>query len=323
MLLRPKRPSGLRAACWLWIAAAALFCAPARADVWGYIDARGVAHFAAERLDDRYEIFFREGQSFNTKDGVPVKETAVVSVVEYARPIAVPAVPSKLLAFFEISANYKAVRHLVREAASTYNLDYELLKALITTESGFDAQAISPKGAVGLMQLMPPTAARYGVRADAKSTIEKKLFDPKTNIGAGARYFRDLVNLFPGNLELALAAYNAGEGAVQRAGNRIPNYPETQNYVKTVSQLYRALKPPTVVVERREEREVQKLPTRVRLEQIGGASGRGNMVQPLGTPVGVPVLPSVRAGADAASAPALTPTAANPSPAGVTRASGE
>ncbi|RYY60766.1 MAG: lytic transglycosylase domain-containing protein, partial [Comamonadaceae bacterium] len=98
-------------------------------------------------------------------------------------------------------------------------------------------------GAIGLMQLMPATAQRYGVRADAKRTLQAKLHDPQINIAAGSRYLRDLIAMFDGSLELALAAYNAGEGAVQRAGNRIPNYRETQNYVKTVLALYAHLKP--------------------------------------------------------------------------------
>ena len=88
------------------------------------------------------------------------------------------------------------------------------------------------------MQLMPATAQRYGVRATRRPPIDKKLTDPRTNIRAGSRYLRYLIDLFPGQLELALAAYNAGEGAVQRAGNQMPNYPETKNYVKTVMQLY-------------------------------------------------------------------------------------
>jgi soluble lytic murein transglycosylase-like protein len=136
----------------------------------------------------------------------------------------------------------------MQAAAQLHNLDVELLQALIAAESGFNLTAISPKGALGLMQLMPGTAARYGVPADKKPhtgiTQQQKLFDAQTNIGAGSRYLRDLLNLFNGKLDLALAAYNAGEGAVQRAGNKIPNYPETQNYVKTVTQMYAALKPP-------------------------------------------------------------------------------
>ena len=82
--------------------------------------------------------------------------------------------------------------------------------------------------------------------ADRKTPVATKLTDPRINIRTGARYLRDLIRRFPGRLELALAAYNAGEGAVQRAGNRIPNYRETQNYVKTVMQLYGMLKPPAM-----------------------------------------------------------------------------
>ena len=175
----------------------------------------------------------------------------------------------KLLAYFDVSPSYKAVRHLLREASVTHGIDYELLQALIATESGFNAQAVSPKGAVGLMQLIAPTAERYGVKADKNSPVQKKLTDPKTNIKAGSSYLRDLIKMFPGQLELALAAYNAGEGAVQRAGNKIPNYPETQNYVKTVMQLYGHLKPPSMM----------SAGGRVRMEMMGGtAQGRNNMV---------------------------------------------
>ena len=234
----------------------------ARAEVWGYIDAKGVAHFAADRQDERYELFFRGGESFDTqKGGTP-------------RAVAVPTAAPKLIAYFEVSPSYKQVKHHLREASNTHGIDYELLQALIATESGFDASAVSPKGAVGLMQVMPSTAERYGVAADARATVGKKLADPRTNIRAGSRYLHYLINLFPGKLELALAAYNAGEGAVQRAGNRIPNYPETQNYVKTVMQLYGMLKPPAMGLPggraNRIRMEIPAIPG-------GGAVGRGNL----------------------------------------------
>ncbi len=253
----------------MWLA---LVVAPARADVWGYVDDKGVAHFATERVDERYELFFKSGENFNTADGVSAR-------IETPRAVAVPTAPPKLLAFFDVSPSYKSVKHLLREAAMQHDIDYELLQALIATESGFDASAVSPRGAVGLMQVMPATAERYGVSSDKKTPVEKKLADPRTNIRAGSRYLRDLIRRFPGQLDLALAAYNAGEGAVQRAGNKIPNYRETQNYVKTVMQLYTVLKPPATVAEIRQ-------PGRVRMELptgrvVGGAVGRGNMVPPI------------------------------------------
>jgi hypothetical protein len=218
--------------------AALLFAAllpAARAEVWGFVDDNGVAHFAPEKMDERYELFFRGGESFDTSSGVPTP-----------RAVAVPTVPHKLIAFFEISPSYKQVKHHLREASKTHGIDYELLKALIATESGFDPRAVSPKGAVGLMQIMPATAERYGVTSDKKMAVSKKLTDPRTNIKTGARYLRYLIDLFPGRLELALAAYNAGEGAVQKAGNKVPNFRETQNYVKTVMQLYAMLRPPAM-----------------------------------------------------------------------------
>lgn len=153
-----------------------------------------------------------------------------------------------------------------------------MLQALIATESGFDALAISPKGAVGLMQLMPATATRFGVSVSGATPVEKRLTDPGVNINAGSRYLRYLINLFPGQLELALAAYNAGEGAVQRAGNKIPNFKETQNYVKTVMQLYTLLKPSPMLTNRRDTQ------ARVRVQFPGGALNRGNMISS-GSPV--------------------------------------
>ena len=249
--------------------AVALMLSPvlARADVWGYVDERGVAHFANEKLDDRYEVFYKGGESFDTsKTPSPP--------VDNARPLSVPSVPARLQTFFDVSPNYKAIRHHIKDAAHTFKVDYELLQALIAAESGFDVAAVSPKGAIGLMQLMPDTARRYGVDGDKKMAIEKKLVDPKINVKTGTRYLRDLINMFPGRLDLALASYNAGEGAVQRAGNKIPNYKETQNYVKTVMQLYNGLKPPAAVI-------AERFPTRIRMEMLGGAAKRGNMLTPV------------------------------------------
>ncbi len=293
---------------------ASLFLAmPAQADVWGYIDAKGVAHFAAEKVDDRYELFFKGGTGFDTRDGV---NTPSKPEPETPRQVAVPAGKTKLLAFFDVSPNFKAVKHHMREASQAHNVDFELLQALIATESGFDTNAVSPKGAVGLMQLMPPTAQRYGVSGDAKIPIEKKLTDPKTNIKAGTRYLRDLINMFPGKLDLALAAYNAGEGAVQRHGNKIPPYKETQNYVVTVMQIYNQLKPPAAIVQRQQQQLSQQT-GRVRMEfpnapapsaqaAPGQIAGRGNMVPPLSAPgLGSPGL---NTSGGALSAPAMSAT---------------
>ena len=251
-----------------WLLSAILLCAlapPARADVWGFVDEKGVAHFASERVDDRYELFFRNAETFDTSLDAPTPEP--VRVLPPA-----PTTPGKLLTFFELSPTFKLVRQHLRDASRDHNIDFELLQALIVTESGFDPTAVSPKGAIGLMQIMPATARRYGVESDMKLALEKKLTDPRINIKTGTRYLRDLINMFPGRIELALAAYNAGEGAVQRAGNQIPNYKETQNYVKTVLQIYSGLKPPAPPPP-----ESRHPLSRVRPAITGGALNRGNM----------------------------------------------
>jgi soluble lytic murein transglycosylase-like protein len=117
---------------------------------------------------------------------------------------------------------------LIRQAARRYRVDARLLGAVAHVESRQRADARSPKGALGVMQIMPATGARYGVYQS------RNLFDPAINIDVGAQYLNDLLEMFEGRVDLALAAYNAGEGAVTNYGNRIPPYPETRRYVRDV-----------------------------------------------------------------------------------------
>ena len=117
----------------------------------------------------------------------------------------------------------------IKKAAQKHNLDHALIRAVIKTESGFNHKAVSRKGARGLMQLMPGTALTLNV-SDS--------FDPWSNIDGGSKYLRYLLNQFNGNLSLALAAYNAGEGAVAKYRNTIPPYPETQTYVRRVLSFF-------------------------------------------------------------------------------------
>lgn len=217
--------------------AAALLClglaaGTAHADLWAFVDARGVTHFAAEQLDERYTLFFRGPRFDSERDtGAP------------AEPGTDAAARARVQSYFDLLPAYRSVRPHLRRAAERSGVDYALLKAVVATESGFDTQAVSPKGALGLMQLMPATAERFGVAPTRTRSLAQQLHDPAVNVPAGARYLAHLLELYGGRLELALAAYNAGEGAVQRAGQKIPPYRETQNYVKTVLALYRQLQP--------------------------------------------------------------------------------
>jgi soluble lytic murein transglycosylase-like protein len=113
---------------------------------------------------------------------------------------------------------------------------------VIAAESGYDPGAVSDKGAVGLMQVMPDTGERYGVTGDAKRSVADKLAEPAINVRVGARYLKDLIARFAGDVTLALAAYNAGEGIVDRYGG-VPPYPETQAYVRLVGLLHAAWQP--------------------------------------------------------------------------------
>lgn len=134
-----------------------------------------------------------------------------------------------------VKANMEKYRPYVETAAKEFDLPLSLLHAVITVESAYNPTAVSKAGAMGLMQLMPGTAERFGVR---------DTFRPDENIRGGSRYLSYLMGLFNGDLSLVLAAYNAGEGAVMKYGNNIPPYAETQNYVRKVQQYQRAFNHP-------------------------------------------------------------------------------
>jgi len=120
------------------------------------------------------------------------------------------------------------IHELIDGIAEQYRVDSELIRAIVQVESNFDPRAVSPKGAMGLMQLIPDTARRFGVR---------NAFDSRANLDGGIRYLKYLMDLFDGDLQLALAAYNAGENAVSHTKG-LPSIPETRNYVRKISLLY-------------------------------------------------------------------------------------
>lgn len=130
----------------------------------------------------------------------------------------------------QFRANQRRFAPLLAEIAREQSLPDALVHAVVTAESAYDPDALSSAGAVGLMQLMPATARRFGVT---------NRNNPRDNVTGGTRYLRVLIDLFGNDLRLALAAYNAGENAVIRHGRKVPPYPETQRYVRKVLDYYR------------------------------------------------------------------------------------
>lgn len=231
-LMKPSFPLPCllcRVACRVALPALALaWSVQARADLWMHVDAAGAIYFSAEPLGTPGQ-FLVKGASMERLAQI---KDATTRLKEINRHAPLPQGMARL----ETSPRYHAVQPHLRDAARKYALDYGLLKAVAAAESSFNPGAVSHAGAVGLMQLMPATARQYGVQADG-------LADPRTNIEAGARHLNYLLQKFEGRPALAIAAYNAGEGAVRRAGNRVPDYRETQGYVQKVMHLYGAFRP--------------------------------------------------------------------------------
>ncbi len=184
------------------------FSFPAVADIYTYHNEDGQLYFTDKHMGGSYKLISIYRPQLTRQS------TADYSVKKY-------------------ESNQKKFLPHIRYAAIQHQLDYKLLQAIIDTESAFNPQAYSKAGAVGLMQLMPSTAKELHVQNS---------WNPVQNIQGGAKYFRQMLNIFGQNIELSLAAYNAGPNAVKRAGNSIPNYPETKRYVKKVMQTYRKLK---------------------------------------------------------------------------------
>ena len=192
-----------------------------QADIYAYTDGAGTTHFTDHPNDPRYKLVLR---------------TPVTSTLGEAGAQSADA--KRASAWLARSVQYDAA---ITRAASDAKVRPELVRAVIVVESGFNPRAISRRGAIGLMQLLPSTARRYGAF---------NAFDPEQNIHAGAHYLADLITRYGvEKLELVLAAYNAGEDAVEKYGRRIPPYKETQTYVPNVLRMYHALRAQAVASE--------------------------------------------------------------------------
>jgi len=175
-----------------------MFVSAAQADLYKKIDKNGRVFYTDRPMGKGYRLIMR----------TPKKGT---------------------LAYKKFQQNRRRLAPLIRKQARQYKVDPALVMAVIHAESAYDQHATSKVGAVGLMQLMPATARRFGV---------SNRNDATQNVQGGVRYLRYLLELFEFNIKLTLAAYNAGESAVTKYGNKIPPYPETQLYVKTVISYY-------------------------------------------------------------------------------------
>ena len=186
--------------------------AAAHSQIYTYVDADGLRHYTDVPDNNRYRLLILSPQD-RTASGDRYDAMLLARAGQYDS--------------------------IIEKAASSASVEANLLRAVIVVESGFNSRAVSKRGAVGLMQLMPATATRFGV---------SNPYDPLQNVHAGARYLKFLIDRFGQDVRLALAAYNAGEDAVDRNGGQIPPFSETMAYVPRVLKIYQMLRnqPPRV-----------------------------------------------------------------------------
>jgi hypothetical protein len=198
----------------------ALATGSAEADVYKYVDSRGQVYYTDKPQHAGFRMILRTPPPFSLSAGYAGGDGVIRlgGRRSGARPMSAST-----------QRNRRQYEPLIEAAASRYSLDPALLHAVIRAESGYNPEAVSNKGAAGLMQLMPATASRFGVR---------DRFDPVENIDGGARYLSELIGMFASDVRLAVAAYNSGENTVKKYGNQVPPIAETRTYVERVLNYY-------------------------------------------------------------------------------------
>ncbi|MCF7987086.1 MAG: transglycosylase SLT domain-containing protein [Methylovulum sp.] len=194
------------------------------ADIYKFIDSNGHTYYTNSPKTTRYLDANGQGYYADQPRNLVSKQIFRFKTRTYTAKDFTP----QAVRYF--SANKRRYSDLIEQTAFRHQVDPKLVHAVIQTESAYNSSAISSAGAIGLMQLMPGTAKRFGVDNPV---------DPNQNVEGGIRYLKHLLGLFDSNLDLAVAAYNAGENAVIKYNHSIPPYPETQNYVKQVLALYK------------------------------------------------------------------------------------
>ena len=197
----------------VWIGMSAALClmlssGNATADIFKYTDKHGRVYLTDKPAHDGYRLLVKTWKGWEEQKGVDYRN---------------------------FSKNKKKFTPTIERTAARYRLPVALVHAVVAAESAYDPQAVSSAGAVGLMQLMPGTASRFGV---------SNRRDPAANVNAGSRYLSELLKMFDNNLVLALAAYNAGENAVIKHGHKVPPYKETRGYVRKVLDFYKEYSEP-------------------------------------------------------------------------------
>ncbi len=220
-----------RATRWAMAAVALAWPLAASADIYVLVEPNGTKRFSNQPDDPRYQLFMRDPTAYKLKPARALGNVRNPGDYRLRNPAARRPDP-----YDNPLLRGRPFQTHVQTAARKHEVDPALVHAVIAAESAYNPKAVSNKGAIGLMQIMPDTGRRFGAQTS-------ELYSPGRNIAVGVRYLAELIEMFDGDLALALASYNAGENAVIRFGRKVPPYPETRAYVPRVLRYYESLKP--------------------------------------------------------------------------------